>query len=209
MPVNMERRALLAFGLLWLGGVRAIAAPTAVDVAGLWSAEARSRGGLGWQMLCEGTELTLTFGALIDLTYEIDGNTIKMFIANANEPPTLIAQPFTIEGDMLTIAQGAAGPPLVMKRVGAPHQGAHPIVGDWSYKHQTGAQAIQRFGRGKRAQLSVQIDSHKSPYRVEGETLHMESKDGAPVVLTIKREGNVLTTRDASGKEFRYIRFEY
>jgi hypothetical protein len=35
MPVNMQRRALVALGMLWLGGVPAVAADD-VDVRGVW-----------------------------------------------------------------------------------------------------------------------------------------------------------------------------
>ena len=146
MPVNMERRALLALGLLWLGGVRAVAA-AAIDVTGMWSAAVRSRGGLGYQLTFTGTEVAMTFGALIDLKYEIAEDKIKIKTSRPGRSPMspLIGREFTIDGDTLTIERRR--PPQVMTRIGAPHPGAHPIVGDWTYTHQTGVPAIQRFTR--------------------------------------------------------------
>src|SRR6266545_996090 len=208
MPVNMERRALIALGLLWLGGVRAVAA---IDVTGLWSAAVRSRGGLGYQLTFTATEAALTFGALIDLKYEIAGNKIKMTSGGPDGPPlsSLIAREFTIDGDKLTIDQGDAGPPMVMTRVGVAHAGAHPIVGDWTYMHKTGVPAVQRYGRGDDAQLSVPFETSKGPYRIEGETMHVQLDGRQPLALKIKREGNMLTTTERSGKDVTYVKFEY
>jgi hypothetical protein len=206
MPVNMERRGLVALGLLWLGGVRVFAA---ADVTGIWSAAVRSQGGLGAQMAFTATEATSTFGALIDHQYEIDGTKIKM-TAGPNSPPasSLIGLEFTIDADTLTI-KPAGGPAMVMTRVGTSHRDAHPIVGDWTYMHQTGVAAVQRFGRKGNAQLSVPIETIRGPYRIEGETMHIQFEGRPAITLTVKQEGHVLTTRDAKGKQIQFVKFEY
>jgi len=206
--VNVERRALVALGLLWLGGVRAVAA---TDVTGMWSAAVRSRGGLGQQVTFTATEVTQTFGALIDLHYEIDGSKIKTRMEGSAGPPMerLIGREFTIDGDKLTIDQGEAAPPLVMTRVGTPHPGAHPIAGDWTFTHQTGAPAIQRYGRNGNAQLSVPFETRRGPYRIDGDIMHIQLEGVGALAFTIKREDNTLTTRDANGKDVKYVKFEY
>ena len=159
MHTDMQRRGFLAFALLCLGGRRAFAAPQATDdLIGIWSAQVRTKGGLGAQMTFTAAgDITSTFGALIDLKYEIDQDKFKMTIAGPDERPmsTLIGREFKIDGDQLTINQGDLGPPQVMTRVGMPHRDAHPIVGDWSFTHSTGATAVQRFSRKGTAQLSV------------------------------------------------------
>jgi len=101
------------------------------------------------------------------------------------------------------------GPPQVMTRIGAAHRDAHPIIGDWTYMYPAGVQAVQRFSRKGLTQLSVAAMTLKGPYRIEDETMHIQF-DGMPAVaLTVKREGEVLTTRDDKGKETRFIKFEY
>jgi hypothetical protein len=209
MTVNIERRALVAFGLLWLGGVRASAA-TAPDVIGLWSAAVRTHGGLGAQMAFTATEVTATFGALVDFTYEIDGTRLKMASMDAREPKPqeVIAQEFKIDDDKLTLTpEGKVA--QVMTRVGLPHPGAHPIVGDWTYLHYTGVPAVQRFSRNGITQLSVPFQTHRGLYRLENDIAHIQFANMPAVALTIRRERDVLTTRDVQGKEIRYTRFEY
>jgi hypothetical protein len=207
MPVNIERRAFVALGLLWLSGVRAHAS---IDLAGIWSAVARTRGGLGAQMIFTATDATSTFGALVDFKYELDGTLIKMTsMEPANQsPPASMTQEFRIDGNTLTVTS-ATGVSLVMTRVGAPHRDAHPIVGDWSFTHQTGAPAVQRFSRNGVSQLSVPFKTDKGPYRITDDTLHL-AFDGRPALtLTVKRDGDRLITRDAQGREIRFVKFEY
>ena len=206
--MDIERRAFLALAAILLCGIRAGAEE---DLTGIWSAEVRTKGGLGRQMIFTPTEVNSTFGALVDLKYEIDGTLFKMIHLTPGYPPPekLIGQPFTIDGDTLTIAQGAAGPPLVMTRVGTPHPGANPIVGDWTYQHPAGAPAIQRFSRNGAMQLLVVMQTVKGPYSVANDTLNIRFEGQPPGSLTIKREGNVLIATDANGRATRYVKFEY
>jgi len=202
MTINMERRALVALGLLWLGGVRANAAP---DVTGLWSAAVRTRGGLGAQLAFTATDVTSTFGALVDFKYEIEGVRLKMTSMEAGEPTpaAAAAQEFAIENDKLTIMA------QIMTRIGLPHPGAHPIVGDWTFMHYTGVPAVQRFSRNGITQLSVPFRTYHGPYRLENDTAHIEFTGMPAFALALKREGDVLTTRNAQGKDIRYVKFEY
>lgn len=208
MPMDIQRRAILALATICLAGFHAGAEE---DLTGIWSAEQRTKGGLGAQIVFTPTEAVSTFGALIDLKYEIDGNLFKLIYLTPSAPPSekLIGREFTIEGDKLTIAQGDAGPPLVMTRVGPPHLGAHPIVGDWTYPHPAGAPALQRFSRSGAAQLSVVMQTVRGPYSVANDTLEMRFEGRPPVTLTIKREGNILITTDAKGRVIRHVKFEY
>jgi hypothetical protein len=187
MRACMQRGALLASMVMCPGAGQTFAAD---DLTGIWSAEVRTRGGLGAQMTFTATEVTSTFGALVDIKYEIDG------------------KEFTIDGDKMTVTR-AGGPPQVMTRVGAPHGGGHPIIGDWSFMHYTGQPAVQRFSRNGTSQLTVPFQTTKGPYRVDNGTLQIQFEGRPAVVLKVKRDGNVLTTTDSNGKEIRFIKFEY
>jgi hypothetical protein len=187
MRTNMQRGALLAFALMCLGEGRTVAAD---ELTGIWSAEVRTRGGLGAQMTFTATEVTSTFGALVDVKYEIDG------------------KEFTIDGDKMTVSRPGMQPQM-MTRVGAPYGGAPPIIGDWSFTHYTGQPAVQRFSRNGTTQLTVPFQTTKGPYRTEDGTLHIQFEGKPPLVLKFKREGNVLTTTDSNGKEIRFVKFEY
>lgn len=207
MPANIDRRAFVALGLLWLSGVRAYAA---LDLTGIWSAEARTRGGLGAQFTFTATEATSTFGALVDFKYEIAGNLITMTSMEParQTPPAPMTQEFKIEDNTLTVIM-AGGPPQIMTRVGAPHRDADPIVGDWGFVHPTGVQAVQRFSRTGITQLSVPFKTDKGPYRLTDDTVHIQF-DGVPALtLKVRREGNLLITQNTQGREIRFVKFEY
>ena len=129
MPVNMERRALIGLGLLWLGGVRAFAA---TDVTGVWSATVETKEGtlVGEQMVFTATDAIWVDGVLAEGTYEIDGNKIKVTPVDERLGPPEVSE-FKIEGDKMFVTTSEAKT-RVMTRRGQPYQGAHPIVGDWS-----------------------------------------------------------------------------
>ena len=117
-------------------------------------------------------------------------------------------QEFAIDGDKLTI--GHAGTPVqVMVRVGTPYPGAQPIVGDWNFTHDTGQPAVARYSRAAIAQLSVRFKTYNGSYRVAGATLHIEFDGLAPLALSIRRDGDLLTTTDANGKEIRFVKFNH
>jgi hypothetical protein len=185
MRMNIQRGALLAFALICLGGGQTFAAD---DLPGIRSAQVRTRGGLGAQMTFTATEVTSTFGALVDIKYEIDG------------------KEFTIDGDKMTVTRPGMQS-QIMTRVGAPYRNAHPVIGNWSFTHYTGQPALQRFSRNGTTQLSVPFQTTRGSYRIENDTLQFDGTP--PLVLKIKREGNVLTTTDSNGKETRFVKFEY
>src|SRR5262245_26560803 len=130
MPVNMQRRALIGLGLLWLGGAPAFAA---TDVTGLWSAAIRTgKGGVtGDQMVFTPTEVILTNGILADATYEIDETKLTMTPVDKRHGPPQVCE-FEVEANTMTMTF-ADGKSRLMTRLGAPHEGAHPMIGDWTW----------------------------------------------------------------------------
>jgi hypothetical protein len=208
MRTTTARSACLLLAVLWSGAVPAAAAD---DLAGVWSAQVRTRGGLGAQMTFTAAgQVTSTFGALVDFKYEIEDNRIKMTSANPAEPTPSgpMVQEFTIEGDQMTLTRTGAQS-QVMTRVGAPHRDAHPIVGDWSFIHYTGQPAVERYARNGVIQLTVPFQTAKGPYRLDNGALQIEFEGKPPLSLKIERDGNVLTTTDPNGKQIRFVKFEY
>lgn len=200
MPVNLERRALVALGLLWLGGVRAGAA---VDVTGVWSEPARGGGRDQMQMVFTPTHATLISGMLFDATYEIDASKIKLVFAPL--PETHVFD-FTIAEDTLTVIS-AEGKSDHLTRIGAPHHDAHPIVGDWAPRVAGKLQFAYRFSRLGLMQSVLSFTTSTRPYRIEGERIHFDGKPS--LTRKIRREGNVLITQNATGKDVKLVKFEY
>ncbi len=209
MPVDLERRALIGLGLMWLSGARADAARAARDVTGVWSAEVRTgrKGESGEQMIVTAGGVILTEGVLIDSRYEIDGTRITMTPVDERLGPPEEFE-FTVESDTMTMVSADAKS-RVMTRVHPPYEGAHPVVGEWTWPLLVTWNLVQRFSRKGAAQFVLPLEMDKGPYRMEGDTMHIRVARKPPFALTVRREGNLLITRNADGKETRFVRFDY
>jgi len=182
------------------------------DVVGMWSSSARTKGGLGpqWVFTKDGN-VTSTFGALVDFKYEVKGNSIKMTLLAPDGAVTkeVSTQEFSIDGDTLTENPRTPDRKQVMKRTGKPYKDAHPIVGEWTYKHYTGGPALMRYARAGIVQLSVPFQTITATYRANQGTLTITPSDQKPVRYKYKRERDSLVLTDGEGKESKFLRFEY
>ena len=207
--MNVHRRVFLALALTLGGGN----ASTAEDVAGIWSAQVRSKGGLGFQWVFRDGEAAMTFGALVDFKYTLEGNRITM--TNAFDPAgrgDAIIEEFVIEGDTMTLTQpGMPGAEKTLQRTSAPYPDAHPIFGEWTYRHPTGPAAFVRYSRDGVVQLSVPFKTMKGRYRLNGKMLEVELQGGPPTAFDANREDRnlVLTERGGKNKVSGYSKFEY
>lgn len=209
--MNVHRRVLLALALIVTGAGNATAAD---GVAGIWSAQVRSKGGLGFQWtFSEGGEAALTFGALVDFKYAIEGSRIRMtnaFDPNARGEP--VNEDFVIAGDTMTQTQaGSPGAEKTLRRIGAPYADADPIIGEWTYPHPTGPAAFARYSREGILQLSVPFRTMKGTYRLNGAVLEVDLQGGPRTEFDVKREDRtlVLTERGGKHKVSAYAKFEY
>lgn len=207
--MNVHRRVFLALALM-LGAGNASAAE---DVAGIWSAQARSKGGLGFQWVFKDGEAAMTFGALVDFKYTIEGNRITM--TNALDPAgrgESIIEEYVIDGDMMTQTQpGMPGAEKTLRRTGAPYPDAHPIIGEWTYRHPTGPAAFVRYSRDGTVQLSIPFQTMKGSYRLNGKVLEVDLQGGPRTAFDANREDRtlVLTERGGKNKVSGYSKFEY
>jgi hypothetical protein len=205
--MTLHRREFLVFALVCASGVPAHAQ---ADVVGIWSAQVRTKGGLGAQMTFTADgKVTSTFGALVDFNYEIDGSKLKLSQLNPKEPaPPPFSQEFSVEGNKLSINQPGKDPD-VMSRVGMPIPGVHPIVGDWRYVASNSMHGLVRYSRAGVMQYSLPFQTHSGTYRAQGHELHIAFENQPPLALTSKREGDVLTTTDPKGKQIVFVKFTH
>jgi hypothetical protein len=205
----MTRILAAAFALVAL----AVADARAGDetLAGLWSATTRTRGGLAaqWVFAPNGVA-TRTFGALVDYRYGILGARLSLTELDENHAPTskVTTQDFTLLGDTLTMNPTKPEGRQLLKRVGQPFPGTHPIVGEWSFKHYSGAIAYMRFGRTGLVQLSVPFETAVGTWATDGARLTTRLKDGKPVTGPWRIEKGFLHFREDGEKEGRYRRFD-
>lgn len=198
----MKTIALLILAML--PGVSAIAAP---DIAGLWSADERTKGGLGWQWLFTGDgHVTMVFGALVDFTYRVEGNKLIMIFSQPGEAREDTTAEFVISGDVLTVNPNDTEEKQVMRRMGQPPGSASSIVGAWTYQHYTGAQAIERYSRNGAMLLSVPMQTVEGTYKLVNDriTVSLEGKPASEVEVS----GSKLTMTD-QGTGHVFTRFDF
>jgi hypothetical protein len=202
---------LRAFAALLLAAL-SFTAQAAESLSGMWSAMSRTRGGLAsqWVFAPNGVA-TRTFGALVDYRYGIQGARLSLTELDENHAPTskVTTQDFTLLGDTLTMNPTRPEGRQLMKRVGQPFPGAHPIVGEWSFKHYSGGIAYMRFGRTGIVQLSVPFETATGTWLTDGAKLTTKLKDRKPVTGTWRLEKGLLLFREDGEKEGKYRRFEY
>ena len=182
------------------------------DLLGIWSAQARTKGGLGAQFtFVRGGEVVATFGALVDFKYEINGNRL---ITTSDEPGKAeqSTEVFAIEGNTLQLTIAIPQGPSVTRaltRVGDPYPDVHPIIGAWRGPYPpTRGEAITRYSRSGSGQLSVPFQTQTGSYR-GGTAPRIDFGASAGSVVTLRRDGDLLITRNVEGKEGTFRRFEY
>ena len=175
------------------------------QIVGKWAADSRTKGGLG-AMLIFGDDgvVTSTFGALVDFTYLVEGQTIKMTLADSAEQTI---EPYSIVGDKLIAYPADPDKREERTRVGTAKPGAPPIVGVWSFKHYTGEMATMQYTSSGFAQLSVPMKTLKGHYKLLAQELTMEF-DGQPISnRTIQLSGGHLSLlADGSKPEQKFTR---
>ena len=160
-------------------------------LAGKWTADVRSKGGLGATLIfTDKGGVTSTFGALVDFSYKVEGQMIKMSFP---DNPQQAAEPYAFEGDKLVIYPADSQKRQVRTRVGAAQDGAPRIVGVWAFKHQTGPMAQIRYTQAGAGFLSIPMKTIKGRYRLKADTLTMEFKGQAPLSGKIRLDDDHLT----------------
>lgn len=146
--------------------------------------------------------VTYTFGALVDFKYEVKGNKITTTLLHSGQtvPGEVSVQEFNIEGDTLIIDPNDPEKKQVMKRVGKQYPTAHPIVGEWTYKHYTGGPAYMRYARSGIVELSVPFQSLLGKYRLNKNIIEFELQGQNPVMNKILYSKSSIVLTDDSGK---------
>jgi hypothetical protein len=179
------------------------------NVAGLWSANERTKGGLASQWLfTRDGRVTASFGAVVDFAYRIEGNKLITTFSQPGEAQEETAEEFILSGDVLTVNPNDAQAKQVMKRVGRPVSGATPIVGTWTYQHYTGKQATNRYSSKGVMLLSVPFQNAEGTYKfVDGRlVINLEGQPPSEVVVEVM--GATMAMTDGGTKRV-FTRFDF
>jgi len=171
---------------------------SAENISGIWSATNRTKGGLGSQWtFFENGDISLTFGALVDFKYEIKNN----FILTHMTEGKILKEEFNITGDILTIKSEDSQKSKVMKWAGIPADIKQPLIGNWTYPHQTGQTALMRYTRGGLAQLSVPFIVENGKYSIQDNQVIVNFRNKEPIVYSFTRNNNQLSLKDSKTNE--------
>lgn len=209
--MNLLKYTCFLICLIFFCGAPAIADDDVSGVEGIWSPSWRSKDNLApqWIFTKDG-RVTHTFGAVVDIKYEINGSQIKSVVLSPDHSTITreeAPKDFQLEGDTLTENPRAPSRKLIMKRIGKPTTGAHPVVGEWTFKDNTGNPVYLRYANSGFAQLTIPYRTYTGTYRVDRNALLIQLQGQPPMTLNYRWEKGLLVLPDAQGKESRYLKF--
>ncbi|MBK5276085.1 MAG: hypothetical protein JJE30_13670 [Desulfuromonadales bacterium] len=192
--------------LLMISASGLTAASEPSDIVGKWASVTRTKGGLGARYNFEESGVvSISFGALVDFDYRIEGQSIKTTLKGDKEQTD--STPFEIRGDKLILNPSDPDKRQEMTRTAVTAANAHPIVGIWSYKHYTGGMATMQYTTKGLAQLSVPFDSLSGKYKVKDQVLHIEFDGMSALERKFRLEGDrLLVLPDDKNKQEEYLR---
>jgi hypothetical protein len=208
-------RRCLARGLVavavWVGcGLAdARAQDAAAQLVGRWDGVTRSAGGIGEiiELRADGS-MTHWFAAMVEFTYVVQGFLLTTsFTPASGAPVEQTTTEIRFEGNVLIQRSVGSGLETRMdrKRAGGPLD--PPIVGVWSYPHDTGRTAYMLYTADGRLIFRLPIRADRGRWSVSGDQLTMGPLP-ATARLTYRMQGDQLVLIDEQGKETSYMRAE-
>jgi hypothetical protein len=208
-PVRCLACGLVALAI-WLGSgvLDALAQDAAAQLVGRWDGVTRSAGGIGEiiELRADGS-MTHWFAAMVEFIYVVQGPVLTTsFTPASGAPAEQTTTEIRFEGNVL-IQKNTSGLETRMdrKRAGGPLD--PPIVGVWSYPHDTGRTAYMLYTADGRLIFRLPIRADRGRWSVSGEQLTMGPMP-ATARLTYRVQGDQLVLTDEQGKQMTYVRAE-
>lgn len=198
--------------LVWVGAVThaAHSADTTSGLIGRWEAVTRSHGGLGQIIEFQGDgSMVHWFAAMVDATYRLEGaRLIESFTDGGTGGVRKIAPEVRFEGSELIQKDPISGEELRMTRQGAAGPQGAPIVGVWSFPHDTGVTAFVMFTPDGRMIFRLPIRADRGRWSVSGDRLAMGLSAPEMTRYRYELQGDALILTDEKGKQQKYLRAE-
>jgi outer membrane protein assembly factor BamB len=181
--------------------------PGDTALIGFWESEATSQGGIGHTLeLKADGELVTSFTVMVDGVYRATAG--SLFIA---ENAKALAE--TTDGTRFTITQNlfvytdSDGQEVRKERLGVQPRASTPLVGDWRYRHDTGAIAYERYTDDGRLLFRLPMGSWQGCYRAASGSFSMSTPQVNSTMQYTLASGR-LTLREGAGKSSAYRRAE-
>src|SRR5262245_25267996 len=181
--------------------------PGDTALIGFWESEATSQGGIGHTLeLKADGELVTSFTMMVDGVYRTTAG--SLFIAeNAKAlAETTDGTRFTITRNLLVYAD-SDGQEVRKERLGVQSRASTPLVGDWRYRHDSGAIAYERYTDDGRLLFRLPMGSWQGCYRAASGSFSMNTPQVNSTMQYTLASGR-LTLREGAGKSSAYRRAE-
>lgn len=191
------------FGLL-LASTLACQPPIDNGQIGLWESAATSRGGIGnnIEFKSDGSYISAIM-VRVDLNYDVKEG--MLFIAkNKGEPVSYEnGTKIKIMNDAyMTI--GPDGKTEVRSRIGATQ--SNTIVGEYKYRHYTGAIAYEQFTKGGLLRLRIPMGSDSGCYSIDGAKIEFIPKNKGSTSIRYRIEsGKLILDRDKGTTIYNFV----
>jgi hypothetical protein len=179
-----------------------------VSIVGKWESVTRSRGGIGSTLdfHSDGT-VSLTPGAMLDLNYRLDGTRLVMsFTDPGSGEVSENTVDVHISGDSMMQSDPESGQEIRLVRAQAARTDTLPIVGTWSFTHQTGGTAFQIFTADGNMHLRVPARTDRGTYVISADSLTTIIEGQDPWQVRYAIDGTKLTLYSADESPQHYNR---
>jgi hypothetical protein len=179
-----------------------------VSIVGKWESVTRSRGGIGSTLdfHSDGT-VSLTPGAMLDLNYRLDGTRLVMsFTDPGSGEVSENTVDVHISGDSMMQSDPESGQEIRLVRAQAARTDTLPIVGTWSFTHQTGGTAFQIFTADGNMHLRVPARTDRGTYVISADSLTTIIEGQDPWQVRYAIDGTKLTLYSADESPQQYNR---
>ena len=181
--------------------------PSDTSLIGFWESETTSQGGIGHSLEMKANgELVTSFIVMVDGVYRTTAGSL-FFAENAKVlAETTDGAPFTITQNLF-VQRDSDGQEIRKERLGAQPRASAPLVGDWRYRHYSGAIAYERYTDDGRLLFRLPMGSWQGCYRAASGAFSMNTPKVNTTMHYTLTSGR-LTLREGAGKSSVYRRVE-
>jgi len=193
--------------LVILASALGCVSPADTSLIGFWESEATSQGGIGHALeLKADGELLTSFIVMVNQVYRASSGSLYLADNAKALAETTDGTRFTITQNVFVQAD-SDGQELRKERLGVQPRVSTPLIGDWRYRHYTGAIAYERYTDDGRFLFRLPMRSWQGCYRAAGGSFGMNTPQVNSTMQYTLASGR-LTLREGAGKSFTYRRAE-
>lgn len=189
--------------LVLLASAMGCISPGDTSLIGFWESEATSQGGIGHtlELKADGKVVT-SFAMMVDGVYRATAGSLVIAENAKALAETTDGMRFTITRNVFVLTD-SDGQEIRKERLGVQRRANTPLVGDWRYRHDTGAIAYERYTDDGRVLFRLPMGSRQGCYRAVSGSFSMNTPEVNSTMQYTLASGR-LTLREGEGKSSAY-----